>query len=160
MFIIELKFGMVGQIVSVERVQEYIDLKPEAPLEDERHRPPPTWPERGAIEFDHFSMRYRAGLDLVLRDLTFRVEPDEKLGICGRTGAGKSSVTMVGVISQSRLKFFLLKYGWWCLQALFRVVEGASGRILIDDIDIGTIGLRDLRSRCVCVPLRRLEQSF
>jgi ATP-binding cassette subfamily C (CFTR/MRP) protein 1 len=103
-----------SNIVSVERIKEYVDLKPEAPLILESNRPPASWPDRGAIEFHKYSTRYRAGLDLVLRDLSFSIKSGEKIGIVGRTGAGKSSMVL----------------------SLFRLVEPVSGTILIDGIDI------------------------
>jgi ATP-binding cassette subfamily C (CFTR/MRP) protein 1 len=70
-------------------------------------------------------MKYRPHLDLTLKDLTFTVNPGEKIGIVGRTGSGKSST----------------------LLTLFRMVELFSGRIVIDGVDISSIGLFDLRSR-------------
>ena len=75
-------------------------------------------------------MRYREGLDLVLRGLTFSVKSQEKIGIVGRTGAGKSSLTL----------------------CLFRIIEAAGGKIVIDGIDISTIGLHSLRSRLTIIP--------
>jgi ABC-type multidrug transport system fused ATPase/permease subunit len=78
----------------------------------------------------NYSSRYRPGLDLVLKGLSFSVKSGEKIGIVGRTGAGKSSMVM----------------------ALFRIVEPASGCLLIDGMDISTIGLQDLRSRITIIP--------
>lgn len=82
-------------IVSVERVQEYTELKPEAPLEIKETKPVPQWPEHGALSFRGVSARYRENLDLVLREVSFDIKGGEKVGVCGRTGAGKSSLTMV-----------------------------------------------------------------
>lgn len=81
--------------MSVERVQEYIHLPSEAPLEVPEHKPAGDWPQRGTIRFDHVKARYRKELDLVLRDVNFEIKAGEKVGVCGRTGAGKSSLTMV-----------------------------------------------------------------
>lgn len=75
-------------------------------------------------------MRYRAGLEPVLKQVSFRVAPREKIGIIGRTGAGKSSL----------------------MQALFRMVEAERGRVLIDGVNIREIGLRDLRSKLAIIP--------
>ncbi|KAI8353074.1 multi drug resistance-associated protein MRP [Mortierella sp. GBAus27b] len=119
-----------SNIVSVERVQEYIELTPEAPETIEEHRPPEEWPPRGRVEFMNYETRYRPGLDLVLRGINCLIQPHEKIGICGRTGAGKSSLTL----------------------ALFRIVEAASGQIVVDGIDISSIGLHDLRSRLSIIP--------
>lgn len=82
-------------IVSVERVQEYISLTPEAPLEIPEKQPSPEWPQSGSIKFEHVAARYREGLDLVLKDVNFEIKAGEKIGVVGRTGAGKSSLTMV-----------------------------------------------------------------
>ncbi|ORY04586.1 metal resistance protein YCF1 [Basidiobolus meristosporus CBS 931.73] len=117
-------------IVSMERIKEYSELPSEAPEINEATRPSPTWPEQGQIEFRDLALRYRAGLDLVLKGISFTVNPHEKIGIVGRTGAGKSSLTL----------------------SLFRLVEPASGSIIIDGVDITKIGLYDLRSRLTIIP--------
>jgi ATP-binding cassette subfamily C (CFTR/MRP) protein 1 len=117
-------------IVSVERVSEYIGLKPEAPLEIKATSPQEEWPQSGSLSFRHVSARYRENLDLVLRDVSFDIKGGEKVGVCGRTGAGKSSLTMV----------------------LYRVIEPESGTVLIDGVDVGLIGLKDLRSRLSIIP--------
>ncbi|KAJ2811322.1 ATP-binding cassette glutathione S-conjugate transporter ycf1 [Coemansia furcata] len=93
-------------------------------------RPQPSWPETGDIEFRQYKLRYRPDLDPALNDLSFVVRSKEKIGIVGRTGAGKSSLTY----------------------ALMRLVEADSGCIIIDGIDISTIGLHDLRSRISIIP--------
>lgn len=103
-------------IVSVERVKEYIDLKQEAAYVLDGSRPIENWPSRGAVEFYHYSTRYRDEMDLILKNISFSTKPGEKIGIVGRTGAGKSSL----------------------LLGLFRLIEPASGTILIDGIDITT----------------------
>ncbi|KAK9781170.1 putative ATP-dependent bile acid permease [Seiridium cardinale] len=115
---------------SVERVKEYLDVEQEAEPINEKNRPPQNWPAQGSVEFSGYSTRYRSDLDPVLRDLTFKIKPYEKVGIVGRTGAGKSSLAL----------------------ALFRALEAETGKILIDDVDIGRIGLRDLREAITIVP--------
>ncbi|KAI8870282.1 hypothetical protein GQ42DRAFT_162835 [Ramicandelaber brevisporus] len=117
-------------LVSVERVAEYIDLPSEAPAIIDDVRPPAAWPESGRIEFRDFETRYRPELPLVLRGISCEIQPGERIGIVGRTGAGKSSLT----------------------GALFRIIEAASGAIIIDGINIARIGLYDLRSRLMIVP--------
>ncbi|GAA6005323.1 hypothetical protein JCM10207_002938 [Rhodosporidiobolus poonsookiae] len=117
-------------IVSVERVHEYINLPSEAPLEVPEHKPADNWPHTGTIKYDHIQARYRPDLDLVLRDVNFEIKGGEKVGVCGRTGAGKSSLTMV----------------------LYRVIEAAGGKVLIDGVDVSQIGLHDLRSRLSIIP--------
>ncbi|KAK6098443.1 hypothetical protein MT418_002471 [Batrachochytrium dendrobatidis] len=117
-------------IVSVERIKEYVDLKKEAPYEIEATTPPPAWPQHGNIEFKNYSTRYRAELGLVLKNISFNVRPHEKIGIVGRTGAGKSSLTL----------------------SLFRLIEASEGSIIIDGLDISTLGLACLRSRLTIIP--------
>ncbi|KAJ9304029.1 hypothetical protein DTO217A2_6481 [Paecilomyces variotii] len=117
-------------IVSVERVLEYANLPSEAPDVIFKNRPSLGWPSKGAVTFNHYSTRYRPGLDLVLKDVTLDIKPHEKIGVVGRTGAGKSSLTL----------------------ALFRIIEAASGSISIDNLDISTIGLLDLRGRLAIIP--------
>ncbi|KAL0363619.1 UNVERIFIED_CONTAM: ABC transporter C family member 2 [Sesamum calycinum] len=115
---------------SVERVGTYIDLPSEAPDVIEGNRPPPGWPASGLIKFEDVVLRYRPGLPPVLRGLSFTIFPHQKVGIVGRTGAGKSSM----------------------INALFRIVELERGRILIDDFDIAKFGLTDLRKVLSIIP--------
>ncbi|KAF8740000.1 hypothetical protein AX14_009122 [Amanita brunnescens Koide BX004] len=117
-------------IVSVERILHQTEVKPEAPLELPECKPVEGWPSSGEVEFRNYSTRYRPELDLVLKDISIKIRPREKIGICGRTGAGKSSV----------------------LLALFRIIEPVAGTITIDGIDISEIGLNDLRSAIAIVP--------
>ncbi|WWC68420.1 uncharacterized protein I206_102347 [Kwoniella pini CBS 10737] len=117
-------------IVSVERVLGYANLPSEAPDFIEDKKPSKNWPEQGVIEFDKFSMRYRPELELCLREVSVKINGGERVGVVGRTGAGKSSLTL----------------------ALFRILEAAGGRITIDGIDISTIGLHDLRSVVSIIP--------
>uniref|UniRef100_A0A8C2UJK1 ATP binding cassette subfamily C member 3 n=1 Tax=Coturnix japonica TaxID=93934 RepID=A0A8C2UJK1_COTJA len=117
-------------IVAVERIKEYSETETEAPWIIEDKRPPADWPSRGELEFVNYSVRYRKGLDLVLKDLNLQVHGGEKIGIVGRTGAGKSSMTL----------------------CLFRILEAAKGEIRIDGVRISEIGLHDLRSRLTIIP--------
>ncbi|KAJ1850914.1 hypothetical protein LPJ76_006301, partial [Coemansia sp. RSA 638] len=119
-----------NSMTQLERVIEYAELPSEAPDIIEDCRPAAMWPDRGMIDFKNYSMRYRDGLDLVLKELSFRVLPNQKVGIVGRTGAGKSSLTL----------------------ALFRIIEAASGQILIDGEDIAKYGLFDVRSKLSIIP--------
>ena len=116
-------------IVAVERISEYVKLPSEAPEVIETTRPSPEWPMRGAVEFRDVSLAYREGMENVLKNLTFSIKAGEKIGIVGRSGAGKSSTVL----------------------ALFRLVE-PRGTILIDGIDIASIGLYDLRSKLTIIP--------
>ncbi|XP_027340342.1 ABC transporter C family member 12-like isoform X3 [Abrus precatorius] len=115
---------------AVERVDTYINLETEAPGVIETNRPPPGWPTSGSIEFEDVVLRYRPELPPVLHGFSFTVPPTEKIGVVGRTGAGKSSM----------------------LNALFRIVELQTGKIIIDGYDISTFGLADLRSVLTIIP--------
>lgn len=146
-------------IVAVERVEEYCNIEQEVSFVSQSLDDHFTiqaslnggglsdnWPHEGAIKYDNYSTRYREGLDLVVKDINldvksgekvskvlcedFFVDEDIQIGVVGRTGAGKSSLTL----------------------ALFRIIESASGRILIDDEDISKIGLHDLRSKLAIIP--------
>eukprot|EP01124_Arcella_intermedia_P001275 TRINITY_DN1068_c0_g1_i38.p1 TRINITY_DN1068_c0_g1~~TRINITY_DN1068_c0_g1_i38.p1 ORF type:complete len:443 (+),score=95.74 TRINITY_DN1068_c0_g1_i38:3177-4505(+) len=116
-------------LVAVERCVQYSELPVEAP-EITNLRPPHDWPEKGQIVFDDLKLRYREGLPLVLKGISFKVKSKEKIGVVGRTGAGKSSLML----------------------ALFRLIEPASGKILIDGIDIAKLGLHDLRKNLSIIP--------
>ena len=117
-------------IVSVERVLEYARLPSEAAEVISKNKPKISWPAHGAIEFSNYSTRYRPGLDLVLKDINLDIKAREKIGVVGRTGAGKSSLTL----------------------ALFRIIEPAMGCITIDGLATSTIGLIDLRQRLAIIP--------
>eukprot|EP00262_Sarcandra_glabra_P011548 TRINITY_DN2799_c0_g1_i1.p1 TRINITY_DN2799_c0_g1~~TRINITY_DN2799_c0_g1_i1.p1 ORF type:complete len:1626 (+),score=287.39 TRINITY_DN2799_c0_g1_i1:361-5238(+) len=115
---------------AVERVGTYIDLPSEAPSVIESNRPPPGWPSSGTIKFENVVLRYRPELPPVLHGLSFTISSSEKIGIVGRTGAGKSSM----------------------INALFRIVELESGKIIIDDYDVTKFGLADLRKALGIIP--------
>jgi ATP-binding cassette, subfamily C (CFTR/MRP), member 1 len=114
---------------ATERLHYYgSQLDQEAPLK--LREVPDNWPQAGHITFDKVEMRYRKELPLVLRGLDMDVAGGERIGIVGRTGAGKSSI----------------------MSALFRLNELSGGHIKIDDIDIASVGLSDLRSRLAIIP--------
>ena len=116
---------------SVERLREYTNVKSERSDESEfNQKPPSSWPDKGAIKFDNVVARYREDLDPVLTGLTFDVKKNEKIGIVGRTGAGKSSLFLT----------------------LFRIIERDEGMISIDGRDIDQMGLNDLRRSLAIIP--------
>ncbi|XP_049538586.1 multidrug resistance-associated protein 1 isoform X10 [Anopheles darlingi] len=129
-WLVRMTSDVETNIVAVERIKEYGETKQEAAWELPNSTLPREWPEHGMVEFKDFQVRYREGLELVLRGISFVVEGGEKVGIVGRTGAGKSSLTL----------------------ALFRIIESAGGSIIIDGQDISKLGLHALRSRLTIIP--------
>ncbi|KAF9528448.1 ABC transporter [Crepidotus variabilis] len=132
-------FGMmVRQLAEVEnnmnaaeRIVHYSrDIEQEAAHEVPEMKPPPQWPAQGRVELEDVVMNYRPGLPVVLKGISLSVGGGEKVGIVGRTGAGKSSV----------------------MNALFRINEILSGSMRIDDVDITKIGLSDLRKTLAIIP--------
>lgn len=120
-----------AKLTSVERLQRYSDLKPEADtLKPAIHEASQSWPQAGSVTFDNISARYAPGLPQVLRRVSFQILAGTSCGIIGRTGAGKSSLA----------------------QVLFRLIELDSGAILIDGVDIATVGKERLRRSLAIVP--------
>ena len=119
------------QMVSAERVMGYGRLEPEAELDTSfpYKRPPPSWPEEGKITMEDVAFQYSSELPLVLKNLCFTIQPAEKVGVVGRTGAGKSSLISV----------------------LYRLAE-PHGLITIDGVDTKAIGLHDLRKKMSIIP--------
>ncbi|XP_076338586.1 multidrug resistance-associated protein 1-like isoform X2 [Tachypleus tridentatus] len=129
-WVVRMTSDLETKIVSVERIDEFSVLPSEAPWEIEDQKPSKQWPAEGKVSFQNYSTRYREGLDLVLKDINMNIKSAEKIGVVGRTGAGKSSLTL----------------------SLFRIIEAAFGSIYIDEHDISTIGLHDLRSKLAVIP--------
>ncbi|KAI9013950.1 P-loop containing nucleoside triphosphate hydrolase protein [Phycomyces nitens] len=115
---------------AIERVDEYMSIEEEPAIHIPETTPPPNWPATGSVKVENLVMQYSPENPPVLRDISFNVKPMEKVGIVGRTGSGKSTLAL----------------------SLFRFMEPTSGRILIDGVDIHTIGLEDLRSRLTIIP--------
>ncbi|PNF26812.1 hypothetical protein B7P43_G17381 [Cryptotermes secundus] len=119
------------QMTSVERVLEYSRIEKEPSLESPPGRKPKDdWPSQGVIMFDKVFLTYSKDEPPVLKNVSFVLRPAEKVGVVGRTGAGKSSL----------------------IAALFRLADISSGQIQIDGIDIASIGLHDLRSKISIIP--------
>ncbi|XP_068446641.1 ATP-binding cassette sub-family C member 4-like isoform X2 [Clinocottus analis] len=117
-----------NMMTSVERVVEYTELESEAPWETQK-RPPPDWPNKGQVTFDRVSFSYSADGPVVLQNMTAMFRSRDKVGIVGRTGAGKSSL----------------------VSALFRLAE-PQGKIYIDGVLTSEIGLHDLRQKMSIIP--------
>uniref|UniRef100_UPI00398E4C36 multidrug resistance-associated protein 1 n=1 Tax=Pristiophorus japonicus TaxID=55135 RepID=UPI00398E4C36 len=129
-WLVRMTSELETNIVAVERVQQYSDTPKEARWVIKDNRPSKTWPWEGKIEFVNYGLRYRTDLDLALKNITISINGGEKIGIVGRTGAGKSSFAL----------------------GLFRIIEPAEGQIYIDGIDITKIGLHDLRFQITIIP--------
>ncbi|KAJ3316299.1 hypothetical protein HDU76_001906 [Blyttiomyces sp. JEL0837] len=115
---------------AVERVEEYSTLEQEPPAIVNTYRPSPSWPNTGAIQVRNLTVRYGPSQPAVLKNLNFNIRPSEKVGVVGRTGAGKSTLTL----------------------AFFRILADIEGSIVIDDMDIFKMGLKDLRSKLTIIP--------
>lgn len=129
-WIVKSSADIETNIICVERAHEYSNLKPEAPREVPACKPASSWPSNGKIVFRNLSAKYRDELGFCLDDLSFEIEQGSKIGIVGRTGAGKSSLAL----------------------ALFRIIEPCLGDIVIDDVAIRNIGLNDLRGNLSIIP--------
>jgi ABC-type multidrug transport system fused ATPase/permease subunit len=122
--------NLENRMVTMERLLKFTEIQTERPHELPIDNQLSAWPSLGEIKFMNYSVRYRPGTDLVLKNLNFEISSREKIGVVGRTGSGKSTL---------------------CL-SLFRILEADSGSIYIDDIDISTIGLKKLRSSLTIIP--------
>ncbi|XP_009884912.1 PREDICTED: multidrug resistance-associated protein 6-like [Charadrius vociferus] len=119
-----------NNIVSVERVREYLRTPKEAPWTLNGKLQDQVWLTEGRIEFRNYSLRYRPNLELALKHINLTINGKEKIGITGRTGAGKSTLAV----------------------GLLRLVEALEGMILIDGLNIAQLGLHDLRTKITVIP--------
>ncbi|CAJ1950983.1 unnamed protein product [Sphenostylis stenocarpa] len=122
--------NLLNYIISVERIKQFIHLPSEPPAIVKEHRPPSSWPSRGRIDLQALEIRYRPNAPLVLKGITCTFREGSRVGVVGRTGSGKSTL----------------------ISALFRLVEPARGDILIDGINICSMGLKDLRMKLSIIP--------
>lgn len=121
---------MDNNIVSVERVRDYSRTPKEAPWTSDNPLLFDNWPTEGVIEFRGYSLQYQPNMEPSLKNISIKINGQEKVGIAGRTGAGKTSLAM----------------------GLLRLVEAAKGQILVDGLDIAQIGLHDLRNKITIIP--------
>ncbi|KAF8772803.1 hypothetical protein HU200_005394 [Digitaria exilis] len=119
-----------NKMVSVERIKQFTNIPSEATWRIKDCLPDANWPSKGDIDIIDLKFRYRHNTPLVLKGITISIHGGEKIGVVGRTGSGKSTL----------------------IQALFRIVEPSEGKIIIDGVDICTLGLHDLRSRFGIIP--------
>lgn len=128
--VVRMTSDLETYIVAVERVKEYTNIESEARRYIPGLDPPESWPEKGVVEFKDYSTRYRSDLDLVLRDINLKLKSCQKVGVVGRTGAGKSSLTL----------------------ALFRIIEPVAGKVILDNRDLSKMGLQSVRSQLTIIP--------
>lgn len=122
--------NLSNYIVSVERIKQFMHIPPEPPSIIEGNRPPPSWPGNGRIELHSLRIKYRPNAPTVLKGITCTFKEGTRVGVVGRTGSGKTTL----------------------ISALFRLVEPTSGQIIIDGLDICSIGLKDLRMSLSIIP--------
>ncbi|GAU27416.1 hypothetical protein TSUD_356520 [Trifolium subterraneum] len=122
--------NLSNYIISVERIKQFIHIPAEPPAIVDNNRPPSSWPSKGKIDLQGLEIRYRPNAPLVLKGITCTFHEGSRVGVVGRTGSGKSTL----------------------ISALFRLVEPSTGDILIDGINICSIGLKDLRMKLSIIP--------
>eukprot|EP01135_Chromosphaera_perkinsii_P008905 Nk52_evm15s1524 gene=Nk52_evmTU15s1524 len=130
MWVVRMHAMMEMDMNSVERAEEFMRIPQEAPAIIEYNRPPSSWPSKGRIDIKNLVLAYAPELPPVIKGISLEIGAQEKIGIVGRTGAGKSTITL----------------------CLFRFMEPLSGTVRIDGIDVTTVGLEDLRSRISIIP--------
>ncbi|XP_074272990.1 ABC transporter C family member 8-like isoform X1 [Silene latifolia] len=129
-FMVQWYCNIMNYIISVERIKQFMHIEPECQATFDGMIPLSNWPSRGKIELQDLMVKYQPGAPLVLKGITCTFNEGTKVGVVGRTGSGKTTL----------------------ISALFRLVEPYSGTICIDDIDICSIGLKNLRSKLSVIP--------
>ncbi|KAG0500429.1 hypothetical protein HPP92_000501 [Vanilla planifolia] len=122
--------NLENYIISVERIKQFMHITPEPPAIIQENRPAPSWPQQGRIVLQDLKIKYRPTAPFVLKGISCTLKEGNKVGVVGRTGSGKTTL----------------------ISALFRLVEPFSGTILVDNLDICTIGLKDLRVKLSIIP--------
>lgn len=125
-------------LTSLERLQDLLHLPQEpAWAIDADNDLPPGWPANGEIVLSRASLRYAAGLPLAVAEVTAHIAAGERIGICGRTGAGKSTLVVL----------------------LFRIVDPCEGLVMLDGVDITAVGLQRLRRAMAVIPQQPLMMA-
>ncbi|KKY16042.1 putative abc multidrug transporter [Phaeomoniella chlamydospora] len=115
---------------AVARIKNFCEVTEPEPLPHEVNKPPKEWPGNGNVEFKNISVSYKRSEKDVLHEISLVIKPGEKIGICGRSGSGKSSLIL----------------------ALFRMIEWTSGTIVVDGLDLSNVPQQDIRLRLNAVP--------
>ncbi|XP_024179439.1 ABC transporter C family member 8 isoform X2 [Rosa chinensis] len=129
-FVIRWYCNLSNYIISVERIKQFMQIPPEPLAIVEDKRPPSSWPTKGRIELHSLKIKYRPNAPLVLKGISCTFKEGTRVGVVGRTGSGKTTL----------------------ISALFRLVEPNSGKIIIDGLDICSMGLKDLRMKLSIIP--------
>ncbi|GMH14234.1 hypothetical protein Nepgr_016075 [Nepenthes gracilis] len=129
-FMTRIYCNLANYIISVERIKQFMNIEPEPPAIIDENRPPSSWPSEGRIELQDLKVRYQPNAPLVLKGITCTIQESTRVGVVGRTGSGKTTL----------------------ISALFRLVEPESGIILVDGLNICSIGLKDLRTKLSIIP--------
>ncbi|XP_050380978.1 ABC transporter C family member 8 [Argentina anserina] len=129
-FVIRWYCNLSNYIISVERIKQFMQIPPEPPAIIEDKRPPSSWPTKGRIELHSLKIKYRPNAPLVLKGISCTFTEGTRVGVVGRTGSGKTTL----------------------ISALFRLVEPNGGKIIIDGLDICSMGLKDLRMKLSIIP--------
>ncbi|KAE8667111.1 hypothetical protein F3Y22_tig00112443pilonHSYRG00011 [Hibiscus syriacus] len=122
--------SLSNYLISVERIKQFIYIPEEPPETIEDNRPPSSWPSTGRVELQELEIRYRLNAPLVLKGISCIFKEGTRVGVVGRTGSGKTML----------------------ISALIRIVDPASGKVLIDELDICSMGLKDLRMKLSIIP--------
>ncbi|KAK8465074.1 hypothetical protein PHAVU_010G140600 [Phaseolus vulgaris] len=129
-YLTQMFCNLSNYVISVERIKQFIHIPAEPSAIVEDNRPPPSWPSKGRIDLQSLEIRYRPNSPLVLKGISCTFKEGSRVGVVGRTGSGKTTL----------------------ISALFRLVEPTRGDILIDGINICSIGLKDLRIKLSIIP--------
>ncbi|KAK9689767.1 hypothetical protein RND81_09G079500 [Saponaria officinalis] len=129
-FMVQWYCNTMNYIISVERIKQFMHIEPERNAASDITTPISNWPSKGRIELQDLKVKYQPSAPLVLKGITCTFKEGTKVGVVGRTGSGKTTL----------------------ISALFRLVEPHGGTICIDDIDICSVGLKDLRSKLSVIP--------
>ena len=130
-FLIKSLSDFEVNMTSVERIKEYCEIEQEPEWSSRKEKKPRnTWPDKGNIKIEKYYLKYRENLDYALNNLNIEINGGDKIGIVGRTGAGKSTISV----------------------ALLRMIENCKGNIFIDNVNINSLGLHDLRHKLNFLP--------